>query len=106
VVTEDGTFGIRGPIQQTVRAVCRHVTDIDRALAVGPMPFLKACANATRNYEIPTTISLNAVIEHEDELTPEGGGEGRFDWHNATDLDGHTADFDKLTEQLGISPVQ
>ncbi len=106
VVTEDGSFGIRGPIQQTVRAVCRHVTDIDRALAVGPMPFLKACANATRNYEIPTKISLNAVIEHEDDLATADGGEERFDWHDAADLDGHTADFGKLAEQLGISPVQ
>ncbi len=118
VVTEDGSFGVRGPIQQTVRAVCRHVTDIERALAVGPMPFLKACANATRNYEIPTFISLNAVVDHEDDLasgegstgsdekTPTGKKPEPFDWHNASDLDGHTADFDKLTEQLGIPPAK
>ncbi|MFQ5512302.1 MAG: hypothetical protein ACE5EO_10690 [Candidatus Krumholzibacteriia bacterium] len=105
VVTEDGSFGIRGPIQQTVRAVCRHVTDLERALAIGPMPFLKACANATRNYGISTMISLNAVVENENDLHPAGDDEvAPFDWHDASDLDGHAVDFDKLGAQIGIPP--
>ena len=106
VVTEDGSFGVKGPARQTVKAVCENVTDIDRAVMIAPLTVMKKCSEVTRNYEIPTLISLGAVVEGEDQLVSPDRAPERFDWHGAADLDAQQVDFDRLTEQLGIQPTK
>ena len=105
VVTDDGSYGIKGPMKQTVKGVCEHELDIDRALVIGSLRLLKSCCGITNTHGIPTVISLNAVlIEDTDTSMLEGAAAvGRYDWSNASDLDGHKVDFDELTQELGIS---
>jgi len=105
VVTDDGSYGIRGPIKQVVKGVCENELDIDRAVVVGSVQLLKACCNITDNYGIPTLISLNAAVSEDAETAaPEGAALLRaFDWNNSSDMDGHKVDFDDLVAKLGIS---
>jgi ferredoxin--NADP+ reductase len=71
VVTEDGSYGIKGPVRHTVKAVCAHDLDIDCALAIGSVQLLKTCCRITSNHSIPTMISLNAaLLEGADEAQP------------------------------------
>lgn len=109
VVTEDGSYGIRGPIRHTLRAVCEQTGDIDRAHAAGSLRLLKTTADVTRNFNIPATVSLAAVFD--DAVPPATadaasqnppGADEAFDWAQAIDLDAHTADFDALARRLGI----
>jgi ferredoxin--NADP+ reductase len=105
VVTDDGTFGIKGPTKHTLKAVCDHNQDIERVLAIGPLKSLKSCADTTRTYEIPTAISLVAAYEEaRPDRTEEHGGRSQtmFDWTNVRDIDGHQADFDELARQMGF----
>ncbi|UCG52763.1 MAG: hypothetical protein JSW58_04210 [Candidatus Latescibacterota bacterium] len=107
VVTDDGSFGIKGPVRQTLKAVCEHTNDIDQVFAVGSLKLLKISSDITRNYMIPTLISLNAVLDGEDSrvadaVVTNGEAPSDFDWNQAADLDGHMQDFDELTHKLGI----
>lgn len=109
VVTEDGTFGIKGPIRHTLRAVCEQTGDIDRVHAAGSLKFLKTAADVTRNFNIPATVSLAAVFD--DAVPPVSpdpatekpvAADEAFDWTRANDLDAHATDFDALARRLGI----
>jgi ferredoxin--NADP+ reductase len=106
VVTDDGSFGIKGPVKHTVRAICENVPDIDRAIAIGPIDLLKGCVQASQKYGIPATISLSALVHQEAADSPEERRLvdviSRMGWDKATDLDGQEVDFDNLTQQLGI----
>ena len=109
VVTEDGSYGIKGPIRHTLRAVCEQTGDIDRVHAAGSLKLLKTTADVTRNFGIPTTVSLAAVFDDavppvSPDLVPQGspGADEAFDWGRAIDLDAHATDFDALARRLGI----
>lgn len=104
VVTEDGGYGIKGPIRQTVKGVCEHELDIDRALITGSLHLLRACCGVTEKYGIPTWISVNAALAEGAGEPPDGTAQVTdFDWSTASDLDGHKVDFNELTQKLGIA---
>jgi ferredoxin--NADP+ reductase len=109
VVTEDGSYGIKGPVRHTLRAVCEQTGDIDRVHAAGSLKLLKTTAEVTRSFNIPTTVSLASVFD--DAVPPNtpdlaaggpGGADEAFDWARANDLDAHATDFDALARRLGI----
>ena len=114
VVTEDGSYGIKGPLRHTLRAVCEHAGDIERAHAAGSLKLLRTTADVTRTFQIPTTVSLAAIFDDAvPPMTPNAAPERpavgpsapvdeAFDWTHATDLDAHATDFDALARRLGI----
>jgi ferredoxin--NADP+ reductase len=108
VVTDDGSYGIKGPMKHTIKGVCEHEIDIDRALAIGSLQLLRTSCRITNAHGIPTLISLNAVVvEDPDPSAPEGAAAvGTYDWSTASDLDGHKVDFDELVQKLGISAAK
>ena len=119
VVTEDGSYGIKGPLRQTLRAVCESAGDIDRVHAAGSLKLLRTTVDVTRSFNIPTTVSLAAVFDDAVPPVPQDatsgnaaigspatgnttGAEDAFDWAGANDIDAHTIDFDVLARRLGI----
>ena len=108
LVTEDGSYGIKGPMKYTVKAICENASEIERVVAVGPLPFLKSVADVTQRYDIPTWVSLAAVVESEDQMVTRGG-EGTqksYDWSRVADIDAATINFDSLTQKLGLQLVK
>jgi ferredoxin--NADP+ reductase len=109
VVTEDGSYGIKGPLRQTLRAVCEQIPDIERVHAAGSLKLLKATADVTRSFSIPATVSLATVF---DDADPFRNGDGDsaaaegVDWNKSTDLDAHEVDFEALARKLGISATK
>jgi len=110
VVTDDGSYGIKGPLRHTLRTVCEQIADIDRVHAAGSLKLLKATADVTRSFSIPATVSLASVFEGSD-TPPEATGQEKVtpaaiegvDWERSNDLDAHDIDFDSLARKLGIS---
>ena len=106
IVTEDGSFGIKGSMRQTIRGVCQHAGEIDRAVLIGPLTFLGAATSVTTSLEITTRVSLCSVLADDKELLDKEDvlrdAVTRFDWNDAVDLDGQNFDADAITKQLGI----
>lgn len=122
IVTEDGSFGIKGPVRDTVKAICENVPDIERVVAVGSIPLLKACARIAETAELPLTVGLAAVVDPVTAVAAaaatapgvvndatEGAAPDdalrEFDW-TRSELDGHKTDFDELTRRLGLQPAK
>lgn len=111
VVTEDGSYGIKGPIRNTLRAVCEQIPDIERVHAAGSLKLLKATADVTRSFSIPATVSLATVFDDADPFRNDDSDQARaaaegLDWEKSTDLDAHEVDFEALARKLGISATK
>ena len=106
VITDDGSFGIKGPIRQTLKAVCDQVQEIEHVFAAGSMKLLKSTSDVTRPLSIPTTVNLAAVFDAPNgAAAPIDSSEdttARIDWSGQINLDGHQVDFDELKKKLGL----
>lgn len=62
VTTDDGSYGTKGFVTQKLKELIDSGRKIDFVLAIGPIPMMKAVAETTRPYEIPTVVSLNPIM--------------------------------------------
>jgi ferredoxin/flavodoxin---NADP+ reductase len=104
IATDDGSVGMKGFVTALVLEAARQWNP-DRVIAVGPVPMMRAVSMLTRNYEIPTVVSLNAIMLDGTGMCGtcrcEVGGETRFSCVDGPEFDGHEVDFEVLTSRLG-----
>lgn len=100
VATDDGSAGFPGLVTDVLSDMLATGHRVDRVLAIGPIPMMKAVAEVTRPYAIPTVVSLNPIM-----LDGTGmcggcrvrvGEETRFVCVDGPELDAHLVDFDTL----------
>lgn len=103
VCTDDGTHGRQGFVTEALADLCAS-TRIDAVYAVGPVPMMRACAEVTRPFGIPTTVSLNSIMI---DGTGMCGGcrvsvadTNRYACVDGPEFDGHAVDFDLLADRL------
>ena len=69
------------------------------AIAVGPVPMMGAVAAVTKEFDVPTTVSLNAIMVDGTGMCGgcrvNVGGEAKFVCVDGPEFDGHKVDFDK-----------
>jgi ferredoxin--NADP+ reductase len=103
VCTDDGSYGRHGFVTQALEDLLA-AGGIDAAFAVGPVPMMKAVSEMTRPFEVPTTVSLNAIMVDGTGMC--GGcrvsidGETRYACVEGPEFDGHTVDFGMLADRL------
>lgn len=109
ITTDDGSAGMKGLVTDKLK----ELTDagkVDYVLAIGPIPMMRAVANATRDAEIKTVVSLNPVM-----LDGTGmcggcraivGGKNVFVCVDGPEFDAHEVDFDTLTKRNRIYKEQ
>ena len=56
VTTDDGSYGRQGLVTEPLAELARAGRRIDRVLAIGPVPMMRAVAEATRPYGVPTIV--------------------------------------------------
>lgn len=101
--TDDGSYGYRGFVTQKLQDLLNAKRKIDFVLAIGPIPMMKAVAETTRPYKIPTVVSLNPVMVDGTGMC--GGCRATVD--NKTvfvcvdgpEFDAHKVDFDTLMKR-------
>lgn len=100
VTTDDGSYGSHGFVTDALQGMIDAGEKIDLVLAIGPVIMMKAVSNLTRNYEIPTFVSLNSVMV---DGTGMCGGcrisydnKPKFVCVDGPEFDGHKVDFDEL----------
>ncbi len=101
--TDDGSYGRPGFVTEALRDAL-DAGGIDAVYAVGPVPMMRACSELTRPYEVPTTVSLNAIMLDGTGMC--GGcrvsidGETRYACVDGPEFDGHQVDFRALSDRL------
>jgi ferredoxin--NADP+ reductase len=105
ITTDDGSCGRKGFVSDELKDLIEKGTKIDRVIAIGPVPMMKAVAGVTRPYNIKTIVSLNPIM-----LDATGmcgvcrvtvGGVVRFTCVDGPEFDGHQVDYDELMTRLG-----
>ena len=104
VATDDGSYSIKGFTSDLLKQVMARGIKVDLAVAIGPVPMMKAMANLTKTYNLKTMVSLNPIM-----LDATGmcgvcrvtvGGKTQFACVDGPEFDGHLVDFDELQKRL------
>jgi ferredoxin/flavodoxin---NADP+ reductase len=102
ITTNDGSAGLKGFVTDALSKVLEREKVI-YVLAVGPVPMMKAVSEMTRSLNIPTYVSLNAIMVDGTGMCGACrvtvGGQTKFTCFHGPDFDGHKVDFDNLTKR-------
>ncbi len=100
IATDDGSYGKKGFVTNILKELIDAGTQYDVAVAIGPVPMMKAVAAVTKPYGIKTIVSLNPIM-----IDGTGmcggcrvtvGGKIKYACVDGPDFDGHAVDFDEL----------
>lgn len=99
VMTDDGSNGNRGFVTTALEDQLKAGVTYDEVIAIGPLPMMRAVSGLTKQYGIPTTVSMNPIMIDGTgmcggcRLTV--GGETKFACVDGPEFDGHLVDFDE-----------
>ena len=99
-MTDDGSYGIKGLVTDPLRERLQKGETYDLAIAIGPARMMQAACNVTKEYDLPTLVSLNSIMIDGTGMC--GGcrvtinGETKFTCVDGPDFDGHAVNFDEL----------
>lgn len=105
VTTDDGSKGHKGFVTDVLKDILDN-RKIDIVFAIGPVPMMKFVCALTKQYEVRTMVSLNAIM-----IDGTGmcggcrvsiGGHTKFTCVDGPEFDGHEVDFDELMKRLSI----
>lgn len=103
VATDDGSYGVKGLVTDVLRQVVKEER-VDRCFAVGPVIMMKMVSLVTREYGIPTVVSLNPIMLDATGMCGvcrvEVDGETKFACVDGPEFDGHKVNFDLLMARL------
>ena len=104
--TDDGSFGRKGVVTDALKSFIEEHGKPDLVIAIGPAIMMKFVALMTKDYEIPTVVSLNTIM-----IDGTGmcggcrvavGGDSKFVCVDGPEFDAHQVDFDLMMKRQGI----
>ena len=105
ITTDDGTLGEKGFVTQVLDRIIKN-EKVDYAIAVGPMPMMRAVADLTRDKGIYTEASMNPIMVDGTGMCGACrvtvGGETKFACVDGPDFDAHKIDFDEVINRTRI----
>ncbi len=104
--TDDGSYGYHGLVTGKLAELIQQARPPIRAVyAAGPVPMMKAVAEATRPAGIKTIVSLNPIMVDGTGMCGgcrvTVGGKSQFACVDGPEFDGHQVDFKELWDRLG-----
>jgi ferredoxin/flavodoxin---NADP+ reductase len=103
ICTDDGSYGHHGFVTEVVKQVLAQ-EPIAQAVAIGPVPMMKAVSAITRDSSVPTLVSLNPIMIDGTGMCGgcrvSVGGKTKFACVDGPEFDGHQVDFDELSMRL------
>lgn len=104
VTTDDGSYGRKALVTQPLNEICQRRKKPDLAFIIGPAVMMKFCCNVTKEYNIPTQVSLNTIMVDGTGMC--GGcrveidGKPKFVCVDGPEFDGHKVNFDLMLKRL------
>ncbi|MGQ9476256.1 MAG: sulfide/dihydroorotate dehydrogenase-like FAD/NAD-binding protein [Actinomycetota bacterium] len=103
VTTDDGTRGIAGRVTWALEQVLRE-EGADLVMAIGPAVMMKFASAVTREFNVPTRVSLNSIMLDGTGMCGtcrcEVDGKTRFACVDGPEFDGHLVDWNLLLARL------
>ncbi len=102
-MTDDGSGGRKGFVTDALKDVLAS-RQVDRVIAIGPVPMMRAVAGVTRESGTPCVVSLNPIMVCGMGMCGgcrvKEGEKTRFTCYEGPEFDGNRVDFAELTERL------
>lgn len=98
LMSDDGSVGEKGLVTQKLEELIKSGQKIDKVIAIGPLIMMKFVCQLTKQYDIPTIVSMNPIMIDGTGMC--GGcrlmvdGKMKFACVDGPDFDGHLVDFD------------
>lgn len=107
LATDDGSAGFHGLVTGLMKdLIDNQGKHYDRCVIIGPMIMMKFAALATKEYSIPTMVSLNALMVDGTGMCGacrvSVGGETKFTCVEGPEFDGHLVDFDEAMRRQNM----
>jgi len=103
ICTDDGSYGHHGFVTDVLKEVCEKEKP-EQAVLIGPVPMMKFASLITKDYNIPTLVSLNPIMVDGTGMCGgcrvSIGGKTKFACVDGPEFDGHQVDYDELMLRL------
>ncbi len=97
--TDDGSCGKKALVTDLLREQIEAGAKYDRVIAIGPVIMMKFVCQLTKEYDIPTVVSMNPIMIDGTGMCGgcrlSVGGETKFACVDGPEFDGHKVDFDE-----------
>ena len=97
--TDDGSYGKKALVTDLLREQIEGGAKYDRVIAIGPVIMMKFVCQLTKEYDIPTVVSMNPIMIDGTGMCGgcrlSVGGETKFACVDGPEFDGHKVDFDE-----------
>jgi len=104
VTTDDGSYGRKALVTEPLKEVCQRPLKPDQVFAIGPAIMMKFCCEVTRQFNIPTQVSLNTIMVDGTGMCGgcriEYDGKPKFVCVDGPEFDGHKVNFDLMMKRL------
>ena len=104
IMTDDGSYGDKGLVTEGIERIIKR-EKVDHCVAIGPAIMMKFVCKLTKQYEIPTVVSLNTIMVDGTGMCGACrvtvGGKTKFVCVDGPEFDGHQVDFDGMMQRLG-----
>lgn len=109
ITTDDGSLGVKGFVTNVMTELMEKET-INYAIAVGPLPMMRAVANLTKDKGIKTEVSMNPIMVDGTGMCGACrvtvGNEVKFACVDGPDFDAHLIDFDEVINRSRVYKEQ
>lgn len=101
--TDDGSEGLHGFVSDKLRQLLEKGEKYDLVMAIGPAPMMRATIKVTKEYNIPTLVSLDSIMVDGTGMCGSCritvGGKTQFACVDGPIFDGHQVDFDEMMKR-------
>jgi ferredoxin--NADP+ reductase len=105
IVTDDGSYGRKALVTEPLAEICGRDEKPDLVVTIGPAIMMKFCCKTTKEFDVPTQVSLNTIMVDGTGMCGgcrvEVGGEVKFVCVDGPEFDGHKVNFDLMMKRLG-----
>jgi NAD(P)H-flavin reductase len=102
VTTDDGSYARKGLVTEPLKEFLQK-EKVARVIAIGPAIMMKFCSLTTKEFNVPTFVSLNSIMVDGTGMCGccrvSVGNETKFACVDGPDFDGHEVDWDVLAKR-------
>jgi len=104
VTTDDGSYGRKALVTEPLKELCQRKSKPNQAFIIGPAIMMKFCCEVTKQFGVPTQVSLNTIMVDGTGMCGgcrvEVGGQSKFVCVDGPEFDGHRVNFDLMMKRL------
>ncbi|QGP94071.1 Dihydroorotate dehydrogenase B (NAD(+)), electron transfer subunit [Neomoorella glycerini] len=106
VATDDGSYGHHGFVTDLLKQILEERGKVARVWGIGPVVMMRAVAETTRPFGVPTIVSMNPIMVDGTGMCGacrvSVGGETKFACVDGPEFDGHQVDWQLALRRMNM----